>query len=95
MNQSRIRMQDPYGPSPRNVFTDFDWIHRHQLELLQQYGERHIIVYREQVIGVGDTYGAALQDAEAKLAPDSSEITPVHKKLHHRHPFLRVRPTPE
>jgi hypothetical protein len=94
MDTARIRMTDPYGPSPRNVFTDFDWIHRHESELLQQYGERHIIVYHEQVIGVGDTYAAAIQDAEANVAPDSGEITPVHKKLHYKIPFSRIRLTP-
>ena len=93
MNQSRIRMRYPYGKSPPNVFTDFDWIHYHESELLQQFGERHIIVYHEQVIGVGDSYDAALQDAEEKLAPDSGEITPIHQELRYKHPFLRVRPT--
>ena len=93
MNPSCIRMQDPYGQTPPNVFTDFDWIHRHESELIQQYGERHIVVYLKQVIGVGDSYAAALQDAEAKLAPEGGEITPVHQQLRHRHPFLRVRPT--
>ncbi len=92
MNSSRIRMTDAPGQTPRSAFTDFDWIHRHEVELLETYGERHIIVYKEQVIGIGDTYDAALQDAEQKLAPDSGEITPVDFKLHHRNPFFRVRP---
>lgn len=85
-------MSHPDGPSPAYMFTDFDWIHRREAELLK-YGERHIIVYHEQVVGVGDTYAATVQDAEEKAAPDSGEITPVHKKLHYKHPFLRVRPT--
>ena len=92
MNSSRIRMRDRYGETPANVFSDFDWIHRHKAELLEKYGECSIIVFNQQVIGVGDTYSAALEDAERKLPPDSGEITPVHQELRHRHPFLRVRP---
>ncbi|MHB8628448.1 MAG: hypothetical protein ACYDBJ_15025 [Aggregatilineales bacterium] len=93
MRLSHIRMGYAEGQkTPLNVFTDFDWIRRHEAELLETYGERFIIVYKEQVIGVGDTYHGALQDAEEKLPLDSGEITPVDFKLHHRQPFFRVRP---
>ena len=92
MNKSRIRMRDPYGQTPPNVFTDFEWIQQHKQELLEKYGERSIIVYQERVIGVGDTYANALQDAEEHLPPAAGEITPVHQQLRHKHPFLRVLP---
>ena len=94
MSSSRIRMTDPEGQRmASNVPTDYDWIHYHRDELLKKYGECSIIVYKEQVIGVGDSYKVALEDAERNLPPDSPEITPVYQILWHRHPFLRVRPT--
>src|SRR4051794_14824355 len=68
MNTSRIRMRDVYGQTPPNVFNDFDWIHRHQKVLLENYGERSIIVYKQEVIGVGSTYEEELQDAEQNLS---------------------------
>jgi len=76
-------MTDTYGQTPPSVFTDFDWIHQHQQELLDKYGECSIIVYQKQVIGVGDTYAAALQDAVRNLLPDLGEVTPVHQQLSH------------
>jgi hypothetical protein len=60
---------------------------------LEKYGECSIIVYKEQVLGTGETYAAALEDAERSLPPEITEpITPVHQWLRHRHPFFRVRP---
>jgi hypothetical protein len=91
MNTARIRMTHKYGETPKNVFGDFDWIHRHRQELLEKYGERSIIVYKEQVIGVGDTYEAAVQDAEFKLAPEIEEVTPVHVELYYHNPFTRIQ----
>lgn len=89
----RIRMGDEYGKTAPNRFSDFEWIHAHQKELLEQYGERSIVVYKERVIGVGATYKEALEDAERNLPPELTEIiTPVHQELRHRHPFYRVRP---
>jgi len=92
MTASRIRMRDRYGETPPNVFSDFDWIRRHEKELLEQYGERSILVYQQQVIGVGNTYAESVDDAERHLPADVAEVTPVHQQLRHRHPFLRVRP---
>ena len=92
MSSSSIRMRDPYGQTPGNVFTDFDWIHQHQQELLDKYGECSIIVYQKQVIGVGNTYAEALRAAERDLLPGLGEVTPVHQELRQRHPFLRVLP---
>jgi hypothetical protein len=92
MNKSRVKMRHTYGQTPRNVFSDFDWIRRHEKELLEKYGEKSIIVFNQQVIGVGDSYDDAVKDAELNLPPDIMEITPVHERLHHRHPFFRVYP---
>ena len=92
MESPRIRMGHRYGETPPNVFEDFDWVRRHEKELLEKYGECSIIVYKQQVIGVGANYDEALIDAERNLPPEISEVTPIHERLHHRHPFFRVRP---
>lgn len=84
---SRIRMGHPYGQTPPNIFSDFDWIRRHEKELLEKYGECSLNVYKEQVLGTGATYAAALEDAERNLPPDAGEVTPVHQWLYHRHMF--------
>ncbi|MFN8373304.1 MAG: hypothetical protein U0694_10575 [Anaerolineae bacterium] len=95
MTTSRIHMSHAYGQTPANVFSDFDWIHRHEKELLEQYGECSIIVYQEHVLGVGANYDEALASAEKNLSPDMGDVTPVHRRIFHRHPFLRIRPTSE
>lgn len=92
MDTPRIKMGHAYGETPPNVFTDFDWVRRNEKELLEQYGECSIIVYREKVIGLGATYDEALLDAERRLPTDVKEVTPIHERLHHRHPFFRIRP---
>jgi hypothetical protein len=92
MDTSRIKMGHPYGQTPPNVFSDFDWIRRNEKELLAKYGECSLIVYKQQVIGIGATYKQALEHAEQSLPPNTGDITPVHQWLRHRHPFLRVRP---
>lgn len=94
MNPSRIQMSHPYGATPPNTADDFDWVRRHEQALLAQYGESSIIVYQQQVIGVGKTYDDALADAENHLPPDSAPISPIHERLRHRHPFLRVHIDP-
>lgn len=92
MNTSRIRMSHAYGQTPANVFTDFDWIRRHEKELLAKYGECSLIVYKEQVLGVGQNYDEAVVDAERKLPPEGAEVTPVHRRIFYRHPFLGSLP---
>lgn len=52
-------MSSAYGETPANVFSDFDWIHLHEAELLEKYGECSIIVYKQPVVGVGATYDEA------------------------------------
>ena len=67
-------MSHVYGETPRNVFSDFDWIHLHEKELLEKYGECSIIVYKEQVLGVGATYDEALANAEQNLPLEMGAI---------------------
>jgi hypothetical protein len=82
---SRIKMTHAYGETPKNVFTDFDWVRRHEKELLEQYGECSIIVYKEEVLGVGATYKEAVADTEAKLPPEIGTVTPIHAYLSNPH----------
>jgi hypothetical protein len=95
MNTKRIRVSYARDEkTPPNIFSDHDWVRRNEENLLTQYGERCIVVYKEAVIGIGDTYEAAIEDAENNLPPEMGEVTPIVELLHHRHPFLRVRPGP-
>jgi hypothetical protein len=87
----RIRMTHPKHHLPANIYSDFDWVQQHEEELLGKYGECSIIVYEKTVIGVGATYDEALADAEAHIPSDTSEITPIHAMLYHRHPILLLR----
>lgn len=94
MSTTSIRMSDAYGQTPPSVFTDFDWIHRNEKELLAKYGECSLIVYKEQVLGIGNSYDEALEDAKRNLSPDLGEITPVHRKIFYRRLLNKVRPKP-
>ena len=87
MTTSHIRMTYQYGETPSNVFSDFDWIHLHEHELLEKYGECSIIVYQQQVLGVGETYEDALENAERNLPAEMGDITPVHEWIHNRKPM--------
>jgi hypothetical protein len=89
---SHIHMTHKYGETPANVFSDFDWIRLHENELLEQYGECSVIVYQERVLGIGATYEEALKNAEHNLPFDGGDVTPVHRRIFYRKPFLRVRP---
>jgi len=93
MTNGRIRVSYAHDePTPPNLFTDHDWVRRNEQMLLDQYGEQCSVVYQQKVIGNGNTYETAVENAEHSLAPDAGVITPVVELLHHRHPFLRVRP---
>lgn len=88
MDTPRIRMSHAYGQTPPNVFSDFDWVRRHEKKLLEKYGENSIIVFQQQVIGVGPTYDAALEDAERNLPSDVADVTPIHERLVKRQPVF-------
>ena len=93
MSRSRIKLsyyEDEQKPA--HLFSDHDWVRRHYDELLEQYGEIFIVVYKEAVIATGDTYEIAIQNVENNLPPGDDIITPIVRLLRHRHPFLRVRP---
>lgn len=93
MSNSQIKMSYEYGEkTPPNIYTDRDWVRENEQELLETYGERSILVYNKQIVGVGETYQTAIEDAERRIAPDAGIITPLHIWLHRRQPFYRVLP---
>ncbi len=93
MKMSRIKMG--FGrdePTPPTWFADHDWIRTHENELRQQFGECWVAVHQQQVIGTGNDYQEAIDDAESHLSPDGPIITPVVRSIRKRHPFWRVMP---
>lgn len=90
---SRIRTSHPAGHTPPNVFSDHDWIRRHQQALIEEYGEVFIVVYKEQVLGIGDTRDEAIENAERNLPDDVEFVTPLVDRLYIPNPFMRIVPS--
>lgn len=90
MTTTRIRLSHAAGEVAPNTFADFQWVRRNEKQLLKEYGECVILVFKQAVIGTGHTIDAALSDAEQHLLPDVGEITPILEFLHQRQPFFRV-----
>ena len=93
MPNSRVQISHQKGEVFPNVWDDFAWVHDHRKELLEAHGECVILVYKHEVVGKGSTIEEAQEDAERRLPPDITHITPVIEFLSHRNPFQRVRPT--
>jgi len=89
----RVRLGHPPGQVPPNTWADFRWAHEHEAALLAEFGERIVLIYQEQVIGVGDSIDEAAAVAESNLPPEITEITPITYFLSERQPFFRVHPT--
>lgn len=66
-------------PHP-NTWSDFTWVRENTTELLEKYGERVIAVFEKEVVGVGDTWLEAKQDADGRLPAHIERITPI---IHH------------
>lgn len=88
----RIKTEHQHGEVYPNVFSDFEWVRENREQLLAEYGERVILVYEKQVVGVGDTQLEAVENAERNLPTDSPVITPIIEMLYRRHPFWRIVP---
>ncbi len=90
MNTPRIKTgHAPAQTTPPHITSDHDWVRQHESELRERYGEVYLVVYQQQVYGVGRTYQQALDDAEAHLPPDLAEIE-VRVESLHRHPPTRA-----
>lgn len=77
MSESRVRTGHKRGEVPPNTWDDFKWAGLHRQELFEQYGSCMLLIYNQQVIGVGQTYHELVADAESKLPPEVSEVTPI------------------
>ena len=75
---SRIQIAFPRGEAmPANIFPDLNWVSDNRLALYKKYGESVVVVFQKKVIGIGQDYDTALADAEAHLAENVEQITPV------------------
>ncbi len=81
-------------PIPENIIKDHDWVRRHEQELRAQFGESFVVVYQQMVYGVGDSYQAALEDAEQHLPPEIHQIVVMVESLQRRPPIFAFRPVP-
>jgi hypothetical protein len=75
---NRIQIAFPKDkPMPANIFPDLNWVGDNRLALYKKYGSCVVVVYQQKIIGMGKNHDEALEDAEARLAPDVDLITPV------------------
>ena len=88
MIPSRIRTSHQDEEVAPNTWADFDWVHDHEAELLQRYGECVLLVHNQQVIGNGNTIEEAIAQAEQNMPPDLPEVTPITYFLQERYPFF-------
>ncbi|MBA3867942.1 MAG: hypothetical protein H0X30_02200 [Anaerolineae bacterium] len=88
---SRVHMGHERGEIAPNTWGDFEWARSQHKELLAQYGTCVALIYQHKVIGTSATYEEALKNAEANLAPEISDATPILYLINHRHWLYRVR----
>ena len=91
MTASRVHMGHQKGEVAPNTWDDFGWARTHHNDLLAEYGVCVALIYQQKVIGTGATYEEALENAEANLAPEISDATPILYLINHRHRLYRVR----
>ena len=91
MTVSRVHMGHQKGEVAPNTWDDFGWARTHHNDLLAEYGVCVALIYQQKVIGTGATYEEALENAEANLAPEISDATPILYLINHRHRLYRVR----
>jgi histidinol phosphatase-like enzyme len=87
----RVNIRRTPGQFYPNEIADFEWVGQHRPELLERYGPCVIPVYNQELVGVGKTIRAAMEDAEEKLPTSVAEITPIIDFLGHRHSLYRVQ----
>jgi hypothetical protein len=91
MSESRIKTYHNYDePTPKYVFTDRNWVFEHEAELLEKYGRCYIVPYQQQVLGKGETYDAAIEDAERNLPPEVEQIEAMVIWIGTHHRISRV-----
>jgi hypothetical protein len=68
-------------PLPENIFPDFAWAGEQRVSLYEKYGDAVVVVYKQEVIGVGKSYAEALSNAEENLPAEPELITPILKYI--------------
>lgn len=76
MTSKKFQLDD-LNTVPSNRNSDCDWVSSNRTDLIRQYGNCVLLVFKEQVVGNGSTLDAAIKDAEAKLPPGGEIITPI------------------
>jgi hypothetical protein len=92
---SRIQTAFPKGePMPANIFPDFQWLRENRLELFKKHGSCVVVIYKQEIIGMGKSYDEAVADAEAHLDDDVELITPIVEYISnpHRIGLLNIKP---
>lgn len=74
---TRVKTGHEKGVVYPNVWSDFEWARQNLAELYEKYGACIALIYEKQVIGVGQTIEEAEQNAEAQLASEIEEVTPI------------------
>jgi hypothetical protein len=95
---SRIQIAFPKDePMPANIFPDFQWFREHRLELFKKHGSCVVVIYKQEIIGMGKTSKEALANAEAHLADDVELITPIVEYVSnpYRIGLLNIKPKQE
>lgn len=72
-------------PLPENIFPDLDWVSDNRLELYKKHGSCVVVVYYQEIIGLGQTRQEALNDVKSHLADDVELITPVIEYISNPH----------
>src|SRR5690348_4621488 len=87
MNQRRLRIGGPREERiPRHIIDDHDWVHDHHDQLIQQFGECYLIVYKGQVLGTGATSDEALDNADRNLPPEMNDLPVMVEWVGNRFP---------
>jgi hypothetical protein len=71
----------PEERMPANMPADFAWLKANRDTILEKYGSCLVVVFEQQVLGVGQTYAEALANAEKNLPALPEIITPIVKYI--------------
>jgi hypothetical protein len=70
-------------PIPANMPADYQWLKANRDSLVEKYGICLVVIYQQQVLGTGETYKAALANAETNLPESPEIITPIVQPIGH------------
>jgi hypothetical protein len=67
------------GPDkmPPNTAPDFEWARENRKALFEQHGRCVALIYKQHVVGTGETIDEAVENADKALPLDAEMITPI------------------